>query len=327
MTDTTDPIPFETFARFERLTAKEPLLHSEPPTWAAAAHAIVEGDTVHYLWAEKRPDNNWVHMHSQAPCDDPTAVTHDARNPILHPSTNDFDNRAVEYPFPFWNPADRRYYAYYLGQNKDTPRRKQTGLLIGDGDFGQWTRISDKPVVTAGGPHEESGASHPSVAVVDDTIHMIYTGESPAPPARREILYNVPSICHATAPTSDPARVTKNTANPVFRGSGQSWDRYGVREAEIFKGPSYFHLFYGGYDGKMWAIGHVRTRNFLTFEANPHNPIFTPADDPDAWDSNGLLTPQVFAMNGSYYMIYAGLKGSAWNDVSEVQTGLAVAKI
>ena len=63
--------------------------------------------------------------------------------------------------------------------------------------------------------HEESGCSHPSIAVDDDTIHMVYTGERPAPPERREILYNVPTICHATAPVSDPAHVTKNPANPT----------------------------------------------------------------------------------------------------------------
>jgi hypothetical protein len=32
-------------------------------------------------------------------------------------------------------------------------------------------------------------------------------------------------------------------------------------------------------------------------------------------------------MNGAYYMIYAGLKGTGWNRVSEVQSGLAIARI
>ena len=141
--NTDDPIPFTTFARFERLTAKKPLLYYEPPAWAAASHAIVVGDTVHYLWAKKGGDNSWVHMHSSAPVTDPTAVTHDRRNPILRPSADGFDNQGVEYPFPFWNPADQRYYAYYLGsQGKDRPRRKQTGLLVSDDDFGAWTRLA-----------------------------------------------------------------------------------------------------------------------------------------------------------------------------------------
>ena len=155
---------------------------------------------------------------------------------------------------------------------------------------------------------------------------MVYTGERLAPPERKEILYNVPTICHATAPISDPAHVTKNPVNPVFSGSGQGWDRYGVREAEILKGPGYFDIFYGGYDGTEWTIGHVRTRDFIKFEPNPHNPIFRPSSNTQAWDNSGLLTPQVFVTNSTYYMIYAGLKGTGWNRVSEVQSGLAVAR-
>ena len=120
--------------------------------------------------------------------------------------------------------------------------------------------------------------------------------------------------------------MTKDPANPVFSGSGQAWDSEGVREAEIFRDSQFFHLFYGGYNGDIWAIGHVRTRDFRVFEPNPHNPIFKPASDPEAWDSSGLLTPQVFAMNGEHYMIYAGLKGTGWNRMSEVQSGLAVAR-
>ena len=141
--NTDDPIPFAAFARFERLTAKKPLLYYEPPAWAAASHAIVVDDTVHYLWAKKGEDNSWVHMHSSAPVADPTAVTHDQRNPILRPSADGFDNQGVEYPFPFWNPADQRYYAYYLGsQGKGKPRRKQTGLLVSDGDLGRGRELA-----------------------------------------------------------------------------------------------------------------------------------------------------------------------------------------
>ncbi|MHC4146878.1 MAG: glycoside hydrolase family protein, partial [Planctomycetota bacterium] len=147
-----------------------------------------------------------------------------------------------EYPFPFWNPADRRFYVYYLGRQKRVP--KQTGLLVGDGDFGRWTRVRTTPVIAADTEHERKGSSHPSVAVVGDTIHIIYTGESTKPPV----------ICHATAPTSDPATVTKDPANPIFEGTGQTWDSSGVREAEIFKGPRYFHILYGGSDGKVWRI-------------------------------------------------------------------------
>jgi predicted GH43/DUF377 family glycosyl hydrolase len=78
-----------------------------------------------------------------------------------------------------------------------------------------------------------------------------------------------------------------------------------------------FHILYGGSDGKVWRIGHVRTRDFRNFEPNPHNPIFTPSLDRSAWDCDGILTPQVFEAGDFYYMLYAGKKDKEW------QTGLA----
>ena len=301
-----EAMPFEVFASFERIESGNPILACEPPEWAAAAHAMVVGDTVHYLWGRHEAEpRRWVMMHSTAAVSDPAPVEHDPRNPILWPSPDGFDNAATEYPFPLQSPADGRFYVYYLGRAKD--RRAQTGLLVGDGDFGQWTRVRPTPVIAADTEHERNGSSHPSASVVGDTIHIVYTGESGGPP----------TICHATARTSDPAAVTKDPANPVFRGTGEAWDSRGVREAELFRGPRYFHILYGGYDGDVWRIGHVRTRDFRTFEPNPHNPVFTPASDPDAWDCDGILTPQVFEAGGFYYMLYAGKRGNEW------QSGLA----
>ncbi len=298
-------IPFDVFARFKRIPNRNPIFACEPPEWAAAAHAIVVDDTIHYLWGRRKRGNYWVLMHSAAPTSDPTTITHDPRNPVLLPSQEGFDDFTIEYPFPFWNPADHRFYVYYLGRQKGPP--KQTGLLVGNGDFGTWTRVRQTPVIAADSEYERKGSSHPSVAIVDDTIHIIYTGESAGQPV----------ICHATAPTTDPAVVTKNPANPIFKGSGQRWDSHGVREAEIFKGPQYFHILYGGYDSRAWRIGHVRTRDFRNFEPNPHNPIFTPSADRGMWDCDGILTPQVFEIGAFYYMLYAGQKGKEW------QTGLA----
>ena len=159
--------------------------------------------------------------------------------------------------------------------------------------------------------HERHGSTHPSVVVEGDTIHIIYTGK-----ATRSFGEGL-TMCHATAPTDNPASVTKNPANPVFTGSGQTWDSQSVRETELFKGPQYFHILYGGFDGEVWRIGHVRTRDFRDFEPNPHNPVSTPSDDPDAYDCDGVLTGQILKIGDIYAMLYAGKKGKEW------QTGLA----
>ena len=155
-----DGIPFELFASFERIADGNPIFACEPPEWAAAAHAIVVGDTVHYLWGRRRKDNYWVLMHSTAPASDPAAVRHDPRNPVLLPSQAGFDDFTIEYPFPFRNPADDRFYVYYLGRRLVPP--KQTGLLVGDGDFGAWMRVRQTPVIAADTAFESAGSSHPS---------------------------------------------------------------------------------------------------------------------------------------------------------------------
>jgi len=302
-------IPFKAFAQFQRIETANPIFYCPPPDWAAAAHAIVEGDTIHYLWARRDTHaRRWTMMHSSAPASAPAAVQHDPRNPILKPVPGTFDSTSTEYPFPFRNPADGKLYAYYLGRNDDWV--KQTGLLASNGDFGAWTRARPTPVIAAETDFESNGSAHPSVAIEGDTIHILYTGESDNPPV----------ICHATASTHDPAAVAKDADNPIFCGTGEAWDSQGVREAEIFKGPQFFHIFYGGSDGEVWRIGHVRTRDFRTIDPNPHNPIFTPSLDPEAWDGDGLLTPQVFQIGDSYWMLYAGMKGKEW------QSGLAVTR-
>ena len=107
----------------------------------------------------------------------------------------------------------------------------------------------------------------------------------------------------------------------ALSAGGEHWDSWVVRETELFKGPQYFHILYGGYDGETWRIGHVRTQDFETFEPNPHNPIFSPSENPDDWDCDGVLTGQIIKIGDTYYMLYAGRKGQEW------QTGLAVQEL
>jgi predicted GH43/DUF377 family glycosyl hydrolase len=304
------PIPFEVFAGFERIEPGNPVFEVPSPQWAAAAHAIVEDETVHYLWSVRLKGARWDLMYSSAPAAAPHQVAHYEGNPVLRPSKAGFDSSAIEYPFPFWNPLDETYYAYYLGRKNRPP--KQTGLLVRGETWTDWTRVQDEPIFTVETPYERSGCSHPSIVVEGDRIQMVYTGErtsfhSDEPPV----------ICHATAQISDLTALKRNPENPVFTGSGEAWDSQGVREAELLRGPVYYHIFYGGMDGRNWRIGHVRTLDFKTFEANPANPILDLPDDSEAWDAEGLLTPQVFELGDFYYMLYAGKSGKRW------QSGLA----
>jgi predicted GH43/DUF377 family glycosyl hydrolase len=304
-----EAIPWEVFSSFKRIETGNPIIALDPPLWAAATHAIVIDKTVHYFWCKREVDRRWLMMHATAPVGDLTNIKQEPHNPILIPSEKGFDDTAVEYPFPFLNPADGKYYMYYRGKGRATP--EQTGLLVSNGDMGKWMRVRTTPVIAADMHHELDGSTHPSVAIEGDTIHIVYTGKA------TKSYHDGLTMCHATAPTSNPAAVTKNPANPVFKGSGKHWDHRAVRETELFKGPQYFHILYGGFDGKTWRIGHIRTRDFRTFESNPYNPVFIPSADPDTFDCDGVLTGQVIEIGDTYYMLYAGRKGNEW------QTGLA----
>lgn len=206
---------------------------------------------------------------------------------------------------------------YYLVKENDLskPNPKQTGLLVNDADLGKCERVLDAPVIFVQFEHEKIVAGHTAVTIVDNTIHIIYTGLTSDD--------HNPTVCHATAPLSNPQMVTKNPNNPVFKGSGAAWDAYGFREAEICAGPEYFHIFYGGRNkDRVYQIGHVRTKDFKTFEPNPDNPIFTTSSDSTAWDVNELLTPQVFETSDYFYMLYAGITGGGW-DKGHCLSGLA----
>jgi hypothetical protein len=125
-------IPFHVFTNFERFDQGSPFISTPPPAWAAAAHALVVEDTVHYFWSKRDQNKFWDLRHSYAPKSNPAMISHDPRNPILSPPPTGMDSKSIEYPCPFYNPSDNRFYMYYLVKENDplklTP--KQTGLLV-----------------------------------------------------------------------------------------------------------------------------------------------------------------------------------------------------
>jgi hypothetical protein len=150
-----EAIPFEVFAGFKRIEKGNPIIALEPPLWAAATHAIVIDQMVHYIWCKREYGTRWLMMHATAPVNDLTDITQDNRNPIVVPSEKGFDDEGVEYPFPFLNPADNKFYMYYRGKGKGSA--EQTGLLVSDGDMGKWTRVKTTPVIAADTDHERDG--------------------------------------------------------------------------------------------------------------------------------------------------------------------------
>jgi len=194
----------------------------------------------------------------------------------------------------------------------------QSRVVKAGDDYSSWERVRSDPVIPFGRVYDSHGAAHASVAVTDDTIHILYTG-------RPTVSTTDCTLAHATAPISDPAAVEKDPNNPVFRGLDEWWDEAEVREGELYVGPEYFHIFYGGSDEETWRCGHVRTKDFVDYEANPENPILTGTSG--TFDEAGVLMPFVDRIAGRFRMIYAGNNGtgtwdSEWGS-DTWQTGMA----
>ena len=62
-----DAMAFEVFASFKRIEKVNPLFALEPPMWAAATHAIIVDETVHYYWCKREYGTRWLIMHATAP--------------------------------------------------------------------------------------------------------------------------------------------------------------------------------------------------------------------------------------------------------------------
>ncbi len=68
------------------------------------------------------------------------------------------------------------------------------------------------------------------------------------------------------------------------------------------------HLFYQTYgNGPRDAICHAISRDGLTFERNPTNPIFSPANFPEtsAWSAGRAIDAEVFRFRGRWHMLAA----------------------
>lgn len=317
--DTT--LPMEMWSSFTRPHGENPLIKANvqgtfDANGAAAAHHIVDGDTVHYLWAGYNSSTGeWKIGRSYAPTSDPLNLTRSSANPIVGPGPSGaWDEAGAEYPSPFYNPADDTYYAYYTGD--DSNGLRQIGLLKQGADWDTWSKSSANPVIQATGSGYRSGeVGWQDVAVVGDTIHIVYTADDGST--------NGMALAHATAPTSDPTNISQDPNNPILTPGDIPWASTELREAGVWRGPDgYIHIPYAGEDTD-WYGGHMRVDETLSewttsdLEQNPDNPLWAAA--PSGWEHPDFLTPVPLRINDTYYLIYAA--GAA----TPYQTGVMTA--
>lgn len=114
---------------------------------------------------------------------------------------------------------------------------------------------------------------------------------------------------------SDVTSLTKHSVAdvPVFSGTGVpgSWERY-VRHPCLLKIGATYHMWYDGRSdaalGELGAMGHATSSDMISWTRDSaNNPCLSPVGL--WWERADVGHPNVTAIDGVYYMFYAGYDG------------------
>ncbi len=107
---------------------------------------------------------------------------------------------------------------------------------------------------------------------------------------------------------------------PVFKGQDGGWDRY-VTTGRIYQEGDSFLLLYGGspdLNDQPDYFGVARSRDLLTWEKHPGNPIFGVSAKGEA-DGGAIWFPALIDTPDAYVLLYEGSRGRyAWDLSSQI---------
>jgi predicted GH43/DUF377 family glycosyl hydrolase len=111
-------------------------------------------------------------------------------------------------------------------------------------------------------------------------------------------------IGYATSPNG--LNWTKHSTNPVLDiGLGNAWDYHGVGHPSVIKDGDTYKMWYEGYDGWYWRIGHASSPDGINWTRHPENPVLSEGVS-GTWDDGGVNAPSVFKDGDVYYLLYVG---------------------
>jgi predicted GH43/DUF377 family glycosyl hydrolase len=164
-----------------------------------------------------------------------------------------------------------------------------------------WTKNINNPVLEKGpeGSWDESIPHLPQVLVIDDTLHMWYTGH------RGNRDYFDFQVGHAIS--TDGINWTKDPNNPVIPvGPEGTWDNSWVSAGQVLYDGNKYHMWYEGCDTlKGVKIGHATSPDGLIWTKDPSNPVLETLN-PLSWDYPRMDFPTVIFDGTTYHMWYSG---------------------
>jgi predicted GH43/DUF377 family glycosyl hydrolase len=255
---------------------------------------------------------------------------------VLEPTPGGWDRYGIETVTVVKNPANDTYMMYYAGHVAPSAHYYHMGLAT-SGDGIHWEKYPEpvltplydweKPYTIPEG-HPEAGTLFGGV--LEPTV--IYDQDE----AMFKMWYATLGLEDGHTFSTWSGRIGYATSQdginwerqkePVFVvGPADAWDSDWVSHTHVIEDPTGngYHLFYAGESGEqgIYGIGHAFSRDGVTWERNPHNPILQ--SERGTWNSTLTGGPSALIKDNTFYLWFFG---SQHDDTVYVSFGLATAE-
>jgi len=252
--------------------------------------AVLQDNGVYRMWVSWRPKKSIALVESKNGLDfnGPPKI-------VLGPTKSGWENIVNR---PVVVKREDGYHLWYTGQ---THKTSAIGYATSP-DGVNWTRVSDKPVLSSEAPWEKANVMCPDV-MWDEAAHqyrMWYSGGDQ---------YEPNAIGYATSP--DGITWTKSDQNPIFASDPTiAWEKERATACHVVKQGDWYYLFYIGFrDVNHAQIGVARSRDGISkWERLPQNPIVHSGTG--KWDNDACYKPYAIFDGSKWLLWYNGRKGA-----------------
>jgi len=155
--------------------------------------------------------------------------------------------------------------------------------------------------------------------------------------------------------SSDGKAWTKPLDYPIlYPSSGVLWDSAGVTSPRVIVEGGLYHMFYSGYDGSVWSLGHAFSENGISWVRSDYNPVLggaSSAKDPvtardssvlrrgsgyDIWFSDSTRENSAIGHAQSHFLsvgtlvsgpVDSATRGTTWETLNVAAKGSSSAKV
>lgn len=251
-----------------------------------------------YLSVTSKPRHSERKRIGHAVSDDLKTWRRNPANPVFAPAedNNDWDGVTVEDPDIVFE--DGTFRLFYAGRNEFQWKRKQIGVAQSEtGD--NWRRHAANPLLSPGPEAWAKSIQNPAVILHDGTYHLVFDGSDNE--------HGWVGLGYAQADSLEQWQ--RPVSNPIIElGAPGSWRDQYVADPSLVYHDGVFHIYYAGYGGDSWKIGHATTTDFSSIEQDPRNPLISP--DGVLEEYQNLNDPNIIHDGERFHLVFAAANRS-----------------